>query len=189
MTPFLTHCGIAVPLLDNNIDTDQIIPSREMKTVSKTGLASGLFAGQRYIEGRKPNPEFALNRVEFMTASILLSGKNFGCGSSREHAVWALKDYGFRVIIAVSFGEIFYNNCVRNGVLPIQMKTKDILTLGVEVTIDLPNQIVNEIAFDIDQGDKTMLIEGLDMIGQTLLHKADIETFFEDDKSTNAWKY
>ncbi len=189
MTPFLTHSGIAVPLLNDNIDTDQIIPSREMKTVSKTGLAAGLFAGQRYSEGRTPNPDFALNQTKFDGASILLSGKNFGCGSSREHAVWALKDYGFRAVIAESFGEIFYNNCVRNGVLPIQMQAKDILNLGARVAVDLPNQTANKIAFDIGQGDKTMLIEGLDMIGQTLIHKANIGAFFERDKISNPWKY
>ncbi len=189
MRPFLTHTGIAVPLLNDNIDTDQIIPSREMKTVSKTGLAAGLFAGKRYIQGRTPNPDFAPNQAEFEGATILLAGKNFGCGSSREHAVWALKDFGFRAIIAQSFGEIFHNNCVRNGILPLQMQGKDILGLGRKITIDLPNQTVNGAAFDIDPGDKKMLIEGLDMIAQTLIHKAEIDMFFACDKIKNPWKY
>lgn len=189
MTPFLIHSGIAAPFLLDNIDTDQIIPSREMKTVSKTGLASGLFAGLRYIEGRKKNPDFVLNQAQFKSATILLSGKNFGCGSSREHAVWALKEYGFRAIIAQSFGEIFYNNCVRNGVLPIQMKKAAIAALQAKVTIDLSNQTVNGISFEIPQNDKMMLANGLDMIGQTLSHKTDIEAFFQTDQIEKPWKY
>ena len=189
MKPFLKHIGIAAPLFVDNIDTDQIIPSREMKTVSKTGLAAGLFAGQRYVEGRTPNPDFVLNQSDFEGATILLSGKNFGCGSSREHAVWALKDYGFRAVIAESFGEIFYNNCVRNGILPIQMDKVSIANLRKSVAINLPNETVNEIEFSIPKNDKKMLIDGLDMIDQTLLHKVDIENFFETDKADKGWKY
>lgn len=189
MQPFQLHTGIAAPLLGDNIDTDQIIPSREMKTVSKTGLASGLFAGQRYIEGRVPNPNFILNIAGFEDATILLSGRNFGCGSSREHAVWALKDYGFRAVVAESFGEIFYNNCVRNGILPIQISADMIAKMGPNVTIDLPNQTIDSVSFDIPAGDKKMLIEGLDMIDQTLEHKAEIDDFFKNDKRVNSWKY
>ena len=189
MKPFLTHTGIVAPLLGDNIDTDQIIPSREMRTVSKTGLAAGLFAGQRYIENRKLNPDFVLNKAAYKQANILLSGHNFGCGSSREHAVWALKDYGFRVIIAQSFGEIFYNNCVRNGILPIQLDKGEIAILGKKITIDLPNQTVDGASFDIPQSDKTMLVEGLDMIDQTLTYKAEIDAFFKTDRVEKAWKY
>ena len=189
MTPFLIHSGIAVSLLQDNIDTDQIIPSREMKTVSKTGLAAGLFAGQRYIEGRKANPDFVLNQAQFKDATILMSGKNFGCGSSREHAVWALKDYGFRAVIAQSFGEIFYNNCVRNGILPVQMEEAIMARLTDKLIIDLPNQRVNEAAFNIAQSDKKMLMEGLDMIAQTSNHKADIDAFFKKDKTDRPWAY
>lgn len=189
MQPFTIHTGIAAPLLGDNIDTDQIIPSREMKTVSKTGLAVGLFAGQRYGEGLSPNPDFILNKTGFKDATILLSGKNFGCGSSREHAVWALKDYGFRAVIAESFGEIFYNNCVRNGIVPIQMSGADIAKMEKTLTIDLPKQQVSGVHFDIPEGDKEMLIEGLDMIGQTLEHASDIEAFFDRDKTENNWKY
>ena len=119
----------------------------------------------------------------------MLSGHNFGCGSSREHAVWALKDYGFRVIIAQSFGEIFYNNCVRNGILPIQLDKGKIAILGKKITIDLPNQTVDGASFDIPQSDKTMLVEGLDMIDQTLTYKAEIDAFFETDRLEKAWKY
>lgn len=189
MKPFLTHSGIAMPLLQDNVDTDQIIPSREMKTVSKTGLAAGLFAGLRYSEGRIESPDFVLNQAQFKGATILLSGKNFGCGSSREHAVWALKDYGFRAVITQSFGEIFYNNCVRNGILPIQMKEIEIASLEGKVTIDLPSQTVNGTVFEISQSDKKMLVEGLDMIGQTLTHKTDIEAFFQADQVAQPWKY
>jgi len=149
MILFTTHIGTAAPLIRDNIDTDQIIPSREMTSVSKTGLSDGLFAGQRYIEDRVENPEFILNQELYRGATILLSGKNFGCGSSREHAVWALKEYGFRVIIAESFGDIFYNNCVRNGILCVQLEGKIIASFGDIVSIDLPRQLVNQTPFDI----------------------------------------
>ena len=187
--PFTTHTGIAAPLIRDNIDTDQIIPSREMKSVSKTGLVDGMFAGQRYIEGRTPNPDFVLNKPDYKDATILLSGKNFGCGSSREHAVWALKEYGFRAVIAESFGEIFYNNCVRNGILPIVMDVEIIRSFGANMTIDLVNQTVSGTHFDIPEGDKTMLVEGLDLVAQTLEHKADIAAFLDKDKQLRPWIY
>ena len=187
--PFNIHIGIAAPLIRDNIDTDQIIPSREMKSVSKTGLSGGMFAGERYISGREPNPDFVLNKTEYADATILLTGQNFGCGSSREHAVWALKEYGFRAIIAQSFGEIFYNNCVRNGILPIVLAAELITKLPREVTIDLPAQTVAEFKFDMPEGDKKMLIDGLDMIAQTLEHEADISTFLDSDKVKRPWIY
>ena len=189
MEPFITHSGIAAPLLHDNIDTDQIIPSREMKTVSKTGLAAGLFAGQRYINGRRPNPEFVLNQPAFEGATILLSGKNFGCGSSREHAVWALKDYGFRAVIAESYGEIFYNNCVRNGILCVVLSQGQIAALGKEITIDLPAQTINGTSFEIPDGDKHMLIKGLDPIALTLQDKPEIDAFYSADKIARPWVY
>ena len=187
--PFNIHIGIAAPLIRDNIDTDQIIPSREMKSVSKTGLSGGMFAGERYISGREPNPDFVLNKTVYANATILLSGQNFGCGSSREHAVWALKEYGFRAIIAQSFGEIFYNNCVRNGILPIVLAAELITKLPREVTIDLPAQTVAEFKFDMPEGDKKMLIDGLDMIAQTLEHEADISAFLDSDKVKRPWIY
>ena len=187
--PFNIHIGIAAPLIRDNIDTDQIIPSREMKSVSKTGLSDGMFAGERYISGREPNPDFVLNKTEYADATILLTGQNFGCGSSREHAVWALKEYGFRAIIAQSFGEIFYNNCVRNGILPIVLAAELITKLPREVTIDLPAQTVAEFKFDMPEGDKKMLIDGLDMIAQTLEHEADISAFLDSDKVKRPWIY
>jgi len=189
MTPFTIHKGIAAPLIRDNIDTDQIIPSREMKSVTKTGLSGGMFAGQRYLEGRTENPDFILNQDPYRGATILLSGKNFGCGSSREHAVWALKEYGFCAIIAESFGEIFYNNCVRNGILCVQLESVLIASLADEVVIDLPRQLVNQTCFDIPAGDKKMLVEGLDGIGLTLQNETEISAYFEQDKIARPWAH
>lgn len=191
MQPFMTHKGIAVPLLRDNIDTDQIIPSREMKRVSKEGLGEGLFAGQRYTlaGSRDIDPNFNLNKAEYEGASIILAGKNFGCGSSREHAVWALKDYGIRVIIAKSFGEIFYNNCITNGLLPIQLTGEEIASLPRNIYIDLVNQTVETIAFDIGAGNKRMLVEGLDPIALTLEHQSEIGGFLKADEKQRSWIY
>lgn len=186
---FTTYQGIAAPLFSDNIDTDQIIPSREMTSVSKTGLKDGLFAGQRYNHGRTINPEFVLNQAPYRDATILLSGKNFGCGSSREHAVWALKEYGFRVIIAESFGEIFYNNCVRNGILAVQLPRDIIQNLGRDISIDLPAQTVNGHSFQIAQSDKMMLVQGLDPVALTLTHDSDIAAYFSRDAMTRHWLY
>jgi len=189
MTPFLTHSGTAARLHADNIDTDQIIPSREMKTVSKYGLGAGLFAAQRYTGERVPNPEFVLNQPGNEDTTILIAGRNFGCGSSREHAVWALVDYGIRVVIAESFGEIFYNNCIRNGVLPITLARKVIDGLPKTLNVDLPNQTVNNHGFQIADGDKAMLVEGLDAIALTQRHSSTINAWFDRDRATNAWKY
>ena len=187
--PFTTHTGTAAPLLRDNIDTDQIIPSREMKSVSKTGLGEGLFAGQRYSQGRIENPSFILNQDVYRKATILLSGKNFGCGSSREHAVWALKEYGFRVIIAESFGEIFYNNCLRNGILCVEMDSAPIAKLGNVLIVDLMEQTVSEARFKIAKSDKHMLLNGLDHIALTLENEAEISTYFERDEKERPWAY
>lgn len=187
--PITQLTGLCVPLLQDNIDTDQIIPSREMKRVSKTGLGEGLFAGQRYREGREENPECVLNQSQYEGATILLSGRNFGCGSSREHAVWALKDYGFRAIIAQSFGEIFYTNCIRNGLLPIELSEDIISELSGDITIDLGAQAVAGYPFEIEAGHKTLLLEGLDVIALTLGHSDEIATFITRDKHTRPWVY
>jgi len=189
MTPFTTLTAKAARLPGDNIDTDQIIPSREMKTVSKTGLGAGLFAAQRYTGDRVPNLDFVLNQPECFEATVLIAGKNFGCGSSREHAVWALKDYGIRAVIAESFGEIFYNNCIRNGLLPIQISDTDIGQIGAEVRIDLPAQTVNGIHFDIGAGDKHMLVQGLDIIALTLEQNDEIEAWFSRDQLRRHWAY
>lgn len=189
MTPFKTHTGTAAPLIRDNIDTDQIIPSREMKSVSKTGLSDGMFAGQRYLNDRIENPDFVLNQEIHRGASILLSGKNFGCGSSREHAVWALKEYGFKAIIAESFGEIFYNNCVRNGILCVSLDSMAIAALGDIVTIDLLRQRVDDIPFEMPLGDQKMLVEGLDGIDLTLQNESEIIAHFAHDRVIRPWAY
>lgn len=191
--PFIIHTGMAAPMLRDNIDTDQIIPSREMKSVSKIGLGDGMFAGQRYTKpgGREPNPDFVLNQPAYKRATILLSGKNFGCGSSREHAVWALAEYGIRAVIAESFGQIFYNNCITNGIAAITLGAKDIAKLKAvnPVTIDLPSQTANDIPFFINKGDKDMLVGGLDAIGMTLSHADTIKTHIQKDHIARAWAY
>jgi len=181
--PFTRLTAIAAPLLRDNIDTDAIIPSREMKTVSKTGLAGGLFAGWRYLEigERNPDPSFVLNDPRFTNAQVLLGGANFGCGSSREHAVWALAEYGFRTILASSFNPIFRNNCVANGILPIILGAREIASIAsaieatpgdLPVTVDLELQQVqfadHVLEFSIDSQSKTILLSGLDVIDLTL---------------------
>jgi 3-isopropylmalate/(R)-2-methylmalate dehydratase small subunit len=199
--PLRQHTGRAVTLMIDNIDTDQIIPSREMKTVSRTGLADGLFAGWRYTEpgSRIPAPDFVLNR--YPSASIIVSGENFGCGSSREHAVWALAEYGIRVIIARSFGEIFSGNCIRNGILPVILPSSDIDRLAsagddAEISVDVDSQSITapmladwKALFEIGAFQKAMLMEGLDPISLTLKRKAQIESFLLADKTLRPWVY
>lgn len=198
--PFRVHEGTLAPLPIDNVDTDQIIPSREMKTVGRTGLAEGLFAGWRYLPGtdRTPDPRFVLNSPACKEATVLVSGENFGCGSSREHAVWALAEYGIRTIIAASFGDIFYNNCIRNGVLPIRLPPSDIARLmhlpeGTGLTIDLPEQTVQAgsdlFHFDISVYGKRLLVEGLDPIGLTLKDKDLIARFQVADRKSRPWVY
>ena len=203
MKPFNTMSGIAAPLMRINIDTDTIIPSREMKTVSKKGLASGLFADWRYIsvESREENPDFILNQFPYNQAKILLSGSNFGCGSSREHAVWAIYEWGIKVIIAPSFGSIFYNNCIKNGVLPINLDEEKIASINHFVAIDpmknklyidLNNRIINYDKetiehFPIDEQDQAFLINGLDQIDQTLNKISLINDFEETHRGKNPW--
>jgi len=203
MKPFKNISGIAAPLMRINIDTDTIIPSREMKTVSKKGLAGGLFADWRYIstESREENPDFILNQFPYNQAKILLSGSNFGCGSSREHAVWAINEWGIKVIIAPSFGSIFYNNCIKNGVLPINLDEEKIASINNFVSIDpvknklhinLNNRIINYDKetienFPIDEQDQEFLINGLDQIDQTLKKISLINNFEEAHRGQNPW--
>ncbi len=209
MEKFIEHDGIAAPLLRINVDTDAIIPSRELKRVSKEGFGEGLFAGWRYVaqDSREPNPDFVLNKPQYQGASILLAGVNFGCGSSREHAVWALKEFGIRSVIAPSFGAIFYNNCIRNGLLPIVLSDDIVSELATQVEqqveqdppsrlihIDLHQGLVtapngDTYAFDIDPGPRDMLLNGLDMIGLTLQHKAEIDAFQKQDRERRPWIY
>lgn len=190
--PFETLRAIAAPLLRENVNTDAIIPSREMKHVSKKGLGEGLFADWRYVRGRETNPDFVLNKPEYKGAQILLSLENFGCGSSREHAVWALAEFGFRVIIAPSFGDIFYKNCIQNGVLPICLVEEDIHALAknsAEITVDLQKQTVENFSFELEAQYKMMLLGGLDGIDLTLQKMADIQQFETKDKVQRPWVY
>ncbi len=183
----------------NNIDTDTIIPSREMRTVSKSGLANGLFAPWRYNDekNRTPNPDFVLNQVGYKKASILICGNNFGCGSSREHAVWALKEFGIRCIIAEGFGSIFFQNCVRNGILPIKLKretleglvnaTNEITPLTVDLTINRITAVDQIVEFVTSGSDREMLLEGLDQIAATLKFKNKIDAFQQQDAQIRPW--
>lgn len=194
MTPFDILTSVAAPLIRDNIDTDAIIPSREMKSVSKTGLAQGLFAGWRYRVGREPNPEFVLNDPVYRDARILLAGANFGCGSSREHAVWALAEYGIRAVIAPSFNPIFRGNCVRNGILPVPLDAHQFAAAPQPLTIDLEAQSVADSAgtthrFEIDAESKAMLLGGLDEIDLTHMHLTGIEAFRAHDQQVRPWIY
>jgi 3-isopropylmalate/(R)-2-methylmalate dehydratase small subunit len=204
MDKFTQHRGIAAALLQDNIDTDAIIPSREMKAVSKHGLGEGLFAGWRYLTPgqRDINPDFVLNKPEQAGTSILLTGDNFGCGSSREHAVWALKEYGIRAILAESFGSIFFNNCIRNGILPVVLEKPAIIALATHVAgdpqaqtlvIDLEQLTVrnggHSFGFTLEDGPRQMLLQGLDPIGLTLLHQEAIDRFEEKDRAARPWAY
>lgn len=189
MEPFKTHTGIVAPLERENVDTDAIIPKQFLKRIEKTGYGQFLFYDWRFTEGNKENEDFVLNQPAYRNATILLARKNFGCGSSREHAPWALADYGFRVIIAPSFADIFYNNCFKNGILPIvapeeivsvlMKKAKEKANYGL--TIDLEKQtLFNDsfsITFEIDEYRKNMLLNGLDEIGSTLRQEEKIVQF------------
>ncbi len=193
---FTTLTSVAAPLIEDNIDTDIIIPSREMKTTGKTGLAAGLFAGRRYIDGRCDNPDFILNQPRYRKAAILLTGDNFGCGSSREHAVWALAEYGIRAVIAPSFSPIFAGNAVRGGVLPLVLDRAAVAALaGADgpVTIDLPAQLVTagdaHFAFAIDAEAKAMLVGGLDEIAMTQQSAAAISAWQARNRSLRPWVY
>ena len=204
MDEFVRHEGLAAPLLRDNIDTDAIIPSREMKRVSKHGLGEGLFAGWRYLsqERREPDPDFVLNQPGYRGASILLGGANFGCGSSREHAVWALREYGIRAIVAPGFGTIFAGNCVRNGLLPLVLPAEVIAAIAAwvsaapgqnRVLIDLQAQQLEAVgqtySFEIDTGDRRMLLQGLDAIALTQTRGEIIERFHRRRQKLRPWLY
>ena len=202
MNPVKIISGIAAPFLRINVDTDAIIPSREIKAVSKKGLAEGLFSEWRYtsIADSTPNDEFILNREPFNRCAILLTGDNFGCGSSREHAVWALQEWGIKAVIGSTFGSIFYGNCIRNGLLPIQLSTDDLQKLidfvekdpeSNQILIDLETLSINfgssEINFEFDKKYQASLLEGLDEIQQTLKLSDEISSFEEKHLKQNPW--
>jgi 3-isopropylmalate/(R)-2-methylmalate dehydratase small subunit len=205
MKKIIELTSIAAPLLRINVDTDAIIPSREMKRVSKEGLSDGMFAGWRYTEpgGRIENPDFILNQDPYRNAEILLSGMNFGCGSSREHAVWALAEWGIRCIIAPSFGAIFYGNCVRNGILPVVLSNDVVESLARTVEADPEKNRINvdletrsvvtsdgeTYSFEIADGDREMLMEGLDAIAVTMKRDDEILAFQARDRLQRPWIY
>ncbi len=202
MQAFTRLEGIAAPLPMMNVDTDMIIPKQFLKTIKRTGLGKSLFFDLRYDETGAENPGFVLNRPAYRTASILITGDNFGCGSSREHAPWSLLDFGIRCIIAPSFADIFYNNCFKNGILPVVLPRDRVAALMAQAenganavfTVDLEAQEVTapdgqRVAFDIEAFRKHCLIHGLDDIGLTLAKAAAIETFEVRQRAAQAWLY
>ncbi len=211
MEKFIKFSGILAPLDRSNVDTDAIIPKQFLKSIKRSGFGPNLFDEWRYLDqgepdkdcaGRPLNPSFVLNDARYRSASILLTRANFGCGSSREHAPWALADYGFKVIIAPSFADIFFNNCFKNGILPIVLNEDTIDNLFVEATreepvelsVDLQSQQLvtpsgETIHFDIDSFRKHCLLEGLDDIGLTLQHSNEIRAFEERRRETAPWVF
>ncbi len=190
MEPFKKQTGI-VTLLDlPNIDTDQIIPKQFLKRIERTGFGQFLFYDWRFIDGKKPNPEFEMNADRYRGATLLVTRANFGCGSSREHAPWALLDYGFRCIIAPSFADIFYNNCFKNGILPVKLSESQVETIfervrktpGYQLTVDLEKKKIAsddslEFTFDLDEFRRHCLLGGLDDIGLTLQYENEIRAY------------
>ena len=190
MHPFTTHTGLVVPLDRSNVDTDQIIPKQFLKRIERTGFGEFLFFDWRYRNDGASNPEFVLNRPEYAGASVLLTRRNFGCGSSREHAPWALEDYGFRAIIAPSFADIFYNNCFKNGMLPLRLDEATVDDLfarcaghrGYKLTVDLEKCVITDaaglaVSFEVDPFRRHCLLEGLDDIALTLEHEPQITAY------------
>ena len=204
MQPFQTLTATAAKLDQVNVDTDQIIPKQFLKKIERTGFGIHLFHDWRFLDdaGQKTNPDFILNQSRYQGAQILVAGDNFGCGSSREHAPWALLDYGFRSIIAPSFADIFYNNCAKNGVLLVALPEASVQQLfteieenvGCELTVDLPNQKVQspkglEFSFEIDPFVKHRLLIGLDDIGWTLQYQSEIESFESNYQKQAPWMF
>ena len=209
MQAFTVHTGRVLPMDRSNVDTDAIIPKQYLKSIRRTGFGPFLFDDWRYldegdldtpVESRRENPDFELNNPIYAGASVLLARKNFGCGSSREHAVWALENQGFRCVIAPSYADIFFNNCFKNGVLPIVLDEKIVDSLfqectdGVELSIDLPAQTITtpsgrSVAFEVDAGRKQRLVEGLDDIGLTLGRADSIRTFEAKHRQAQPWLF
>ena len=206
MNKFKTFKSIAIPLIRNNIDTDAIIPKQYLKAVSRQGFGNFLFDDWRYkdpgdldveISKRKKNDDFILNKKDFEKAQIIISGENFGCGSSREHAVWALSDFGIKSVIAISFADIFYNNCFKNGLLPVILKKEEIEEIKTYIgslsliEINLENQLVKcadkSYEFEIDPSRKFNLINGIDDISKTLEYQNDIISYANKRKKNKPW--
>ena len=209
MEKFTVHQGLVAPMDRENVDTDAIIPKQFLKSIRKTGFGPNLFDEWRYLDhgepgmdpaSRQPNPDFVLNQPRYAGASVLLARKNFGCGSSREHAPWALQQYGFRAILAPSFADIFFNNCFKNGVLPIVLEGSVIAQLfdevavfpGYELTVDLERQVIvkpdgAELPFDVQPFRKYCLLNGFDDIGLTLRQQDKIKAFEANRLATKPW--
>jgi len=200
MEKFTTLTGVAAPLPIINVDTDMIIPKQYLKTIKRTGLGTALFSEMRYHEDGSENADFVLNKPGWREAKIIVAGDNFGCGSSREHAPWALLDYGIRCVISTSFADIFYNNCFKNGILPVVVSPEELEKLlddaergaNATLTVDLVNQTITgpdggEIAFEIDPSRKHALLEGLDDIGLTLGKAPEIDRFETRVGSERPW--
>ena len=200
MEKFTSLEGVAAPLKLVNVDTDKIIPKQYLKTIKRTGLGKGLFAELRYKDDGSENPDFVLNQPAYRKANILVAGDNFGCGSSREHAPWALLDFGIRCVISTSFADIFYNNCFQNGILPIQVSPENLAKLfddaergaNATLSIDLAKQEIRgpdggTIKFDIDANRKHRLLNGLDDIGLTMEKKSKIENFENKAADKRPW--
>ena len=204
MEQLITHTGIAAPLMRDSIDTDILIPSREMTSPARDGYGEKLMANWRYLptepdQPRIENPDFVLNQPAFRHASILIAGSNFGSGSSREMAVWAMRQFGFRCVIAPSFGTIFQNNCYRNGMVPVMLAPEDVQRLGraaeagnLQLTIDLDQGVVvqpdgSRLSFSTPSSERAMLLEGLDVIGLTLKRRNEIESFQAKDRVARPW--
>ncbi|MHB1025034.1 MAG: 3-isopropylmalate dehydratase small subunit [Desulfobacteria bacterium] len=202
MEKFVPLNTVGVPLDRGNVDTDAIIPARYLKTLKRTGLGVGLFHAWRYDAGGAELPGFPLNRPSFRGGAVLVAGENFGCGSSREHAVWALMDFGFRAVIAPSFSDIFQSNCLKNGLLPVTLPAAEVRSLidallaapGGKVEVDLPAQTVrgpngDVHRFAIDSFAKKCLLEGLDEIGLTLSSAAEIDRYEREGKKKTPWLF
>ena len=211
MDKFVVLDGLVAPLDRANVDTDAIIPKQFLKSIKRSGFGPNAFDEWRYMDVGQPgqdssnrplNPQFVLNQPQFQGASVLLTRKNFGCGSSREHAPWALLDYGFRAIIAESFADIFFNNCFKNGILPIvlpatvidRLFAETLATPGYRLTVDLPNQVVRKpdgeaIPFEVDASRKECLINGWDDIGLTLRHAEAIHAYVDRRRHEQPWLY
>ena len=210
MQAFTVHNGLVAPMDRDNVDTDAIIPKQFLKSIQRSGFGPNLFDEWRYLDqpgqpgvpesARQPNPDFVLNQSRYKGASVLLARKNFGCGSSREHAPWALEQFGFRAIIAPSFADIFFSNCFKNGLLPIQLPEATVAQLfdevfafpGYQLTVDLPRQVVvkpdgTEIAFDVQPFRKYCLVNGFDDIGLTLRQKDKIQAFEAERLARMPW--
>ena len=209
MQKFTVHQGLVAPMDRENVDTDAIIPKQFLKSIKKTGFGENLFDAWRYTDpgepgqdprSRKPNPDFVLNQPRYAGASILLARKNFGCGSSREHAPWALDQYGFRALIAPSYADIFFNNCFKNGLLPIVLGESQVAKLfdevaafpGYTLTVDLERQVIvkadgAEIAFEVEPFRKYCLVNGFDDIGLTMRHADEIKAFEAERLAKKPW--